>query len=67
MACPECVRITIEYESLERTYAAAIENLTARPNARANEYQRLRKMADKARLDAEVGRLELEKHLSVHI
>jgi hypothetical protein len=63
MECPECKRLTAEFERLERASATAIGMLRASAHtARANEYSRLRIAADEARVDSEVARLELEQH-----
>jgi hypothetical protein len=67
MECGQCDRLRLEYERLERAYAAAIDTLTTRSDtAPAAEYIRLRTFADDARLDSEVARLELEKHKRIH-
>jgi hypothetical protein len=65
--CSQCLFLTTEYESLERAYAAAVTELnTGIKSAPVEEYRRLRKRADESRLDAEVARLELEKHRRSH-
>jgi hypothetical protein len=57
----------MEYESLERIYATAIQALAARRGTvDSQEYAFLRKAADEARLEAELARLGLEKHKRVH-
>ena len=56
-----------EYERLERAYASAINTLTARSDiAPLAEYIRLRTVADEARIDSELARLELEEHKRIH-
>jgi hypothetical protein len=61
---PEWAHAIRQYQERERIYAAAVTLLKRRiPRAMVNEYQRLRKAADEARLDVEIARLELDKHL----
>jgi hypothetical protein len=65
--CGQCDRLRSEYERLERAYAFAINNLAARSGtAPLTEYTRLRVIADEARIDSEVARLELEKDKRIH-
>ncbi len=67
MGCGECDRLRAEHERVERAYASAIEVLAARSGiSAAVEYTRLRAIADKARIDLEVARLELERHKRIH-
>jgi hypothetical protein len=63
MKCAECIRHLAEFERLERAYAAAIDALTAgRETATASEQSQLRRLANEARLNAEMVRLKLIKH-----
>jgi hypothetical protein len=67
MDCAECVRLTSEYESLERAFAAAISELSSKQESvNVDEYQRLRRIAEDARLDAKVASLALEMHRQIH-
>ena len=67
MECSECDRLRSEHERLKRAYASAINILTARFDITpAAEYIRLRAIADEARIDSEVARLELEQHKRIH-
>jgi hypothetical protein len=67
MDCAECVRLVKEYQSLLRMHLTAIDDLTGRrSNTLVNEYQRLRKIAEKTRLDAERVRLEMATHQRSH-
>ncbi len=60
---PKCARLPVNYELLERGYARAIDDLTAkRENAPADEYRGLRKRADEARLGVKRARRVLEDH-----
>jgi hypothetical protein len=60
MDCRECAGLVERYERVERLYASAIDDLTARkPGGPVSEYRRLRKVADDARLEAETARLAL--------
>jgi hypothetical protein len=66
MDCPECDRLTAEYRRLEQEYASAVNLLNAPIASEVREYIKLRAAADEARIDAEIARLELEKHKGVH-
>ena len=67
MDCAECERLTIEYESSERAFEAAISDLSSnRESVHLVEYQRLRKVVDDARPDAKVASLALVMHRQVH-
>lgn len=67
MGCMECARLLVEYEVLDGQYASAVNSLAARrETASAPEFTKLRVAADEARLDAELARLELERHQRVH-
>jgi hypothetical protein len=67
MDCPECLRLKTRCEALERAYSVAVDELAARLGyTPAKDFSLLRRVADDARLAAEVSRLELEKHKRVH-
>ena len=67
MKCAECTRRLAEFERLERAYADAINTLTVRSEtALPSEYTRLRRLANEARLNAEMARLDLIKHKWLH-
>jgi hypothetical protein len=67
MDCVYCDQFRSEHERLEQIYANAVNALSARPKkAPLTEYRRLRIAADDARIDAEVARLECEKHQRMH-
>jgi hypothetical protein len=67
MECPDCARLRAEFERLERSYAMAVDALSANVGiTRAAEYTWLRAAADEARIDSEVARLALEQHRRVH-
>lgn len=62
MECFEYDRLRIRYDGLLRAYMGAIRALGAAENAPEERYRRLRQIADDARLEAELARLELEYH-----
>jgi len=65
--CTECICLQKEFDRRERAYAHAYGVLTSvSETARAHEYSRLRGIADEARIDSEVARLELEQHQKSH-
>lgn len=65
--CPTCDRLTAEFEHLEWLYGRAILVLASlRETADADEYMKLRKLTNEARLDSETARRELEKHRRIH-
>jgi hypothetical protein len=67
MRCRICGFLRAEHERLEREYAAALSLLTASASvACATEYNRLRIAADEARIDFEIGGLELARYLQRH-
>jgi glutaredoxin-related protein len=55
MDCPECSRITAEYQQLEQQYASAVNLLNAVGASEVREYIKLRAAANEARIDAENG------------
>jgi predicted GNAT superfamily acetyltransferase len=64
---PECTRLTTEYERLKRAYGAAVDRLFATGyQATDAEYRKLRTFVEDARIDLEVARLELERHMRTH-
>ena len=67
MDCSECLRLTAEYETVERVYAAAVGEVPLRRGTvSAEEYERLRKRIDQASLDLEVAGMMLAIHDGVH-
>jgi hypothetical protein len=67
MNCPECDRLTEEFERLERVYCSVIEALTkGRKSAPGRPFKALRTTCDDARRDSEMARLELLKHQEIH-
>jgi hypothetical protein len=65
MPCPECERLLAEYERLESLKTAAVHALYAGPLP-GGEFANRKAAADKAKLDAEIVRLELEHHRRIH-
>jgi hypothetical protein len=64
---PDCICLQEEFNRRERAYAHAYGVLTSvAETARAHEYSRHRGIAEEARIDSEVARLELEQHKQTH-
>ena len=60
-------RFAAEYQRVQQHYASAVNLLNASiSGSEVREYMKLRAAADEARIDAEVARLELEKHQRIH-
>lgn len=67
MACAECDRLSTELERLERIYARALGVLRENANDGSTaEYQRLSAATYETRIDADVARIELERHQRTH-
>lgn len=67
MTCSHCDRLQREFDRAERVYARAYGVFTSSAlTPRASEYNRLKAIADEARIDSEVARLELEQHTRIH-
>jgi hypothetical protein len=67
MDCAECLRLTTEYETAESAYAAAIGEVPLRRGTvSAEEYERLCKRIDQARIDLKVAGMMLAIHKGVH-
>ncbi len=66
MACTECFRLEAGHEHLERTHAAALDAMKSYGIGLRADTARLRIEVNRAWLDAEYARLELELHLRKH-
>jgi hypothetical protein len=67
MDCPECLRLTTEYETAESAYAAAIGEVPLRRGTvSAEEHERLCKTIDLASLDLKFAGIMLATHKDVH-
>ncbi len=67
MDCPECLRLTTEYETVEMAYAAAVGEVPLkRGTVSAEEYERLSKRIDQTSLDLKVAGMMLAIHNGVY-
>lgn len=67
MKCGECLRFEHEAEQLGRKYARAVGIMTASAITQdAEEYSRVRAVAERARQHYEVARARLEEHQRIH-
>ena len=67
MDCPECLRLTTEYETDESAYATAIGEVPVnRWAVSAEEYERLCKRIDQASIDLKVAGMMLAIHKGFH-
>jgi hypothetical protein len=62
--CEECARLCAKYDRLKKAHIAAVEAINgAWP---PEELLRLRTVSDDAWLDAEIARLEVNRHIERH-
>lgn len=68
MDCPECDRLTTEYQRLKRLYLIAVEILFATGYDAADaEYAKLKNSVEEARGQSEISAFKLARHkLAVH-
>jgi hypothetical protein len=67
MSCEEKKRLATEYESTTAKFAEAVADLRKKMGTSAKEeYQRLDRAANEARVRSEQARLALEQHVSAH-
>jgi hypothetical protein len=66
MACAECTRLAAEQERLERTHAAALDAAKSVGVGLRADNARLRIAVNRAWLDAEYAKLELQEHMRGH-
>ena len=68
MECPDCARLTIEFERLKRFYGIAVDRLFATGYQITDaEHQELKNSVEEARVRFEIAGMNLEKHqLAVH-
>jgi hypothetical protein len=65
--CPECTRLLVKLEWLERLYTVAFDTMVERSGSTLGaEFIKLRMAADEARLDSEAAYLELQQHKRKH-
>jgi anthranilate phosphoribosyltransferase len=66
-ACPEKDRLLKEYQVTTENFSGAVNDLQAlRGTSSQEEYERLRRVAEEARLKSEQARLALENHTAAH-
>lgn len=68
MECPECARLTVEFERLTRLYGMAVDRLfTIGYQLTDAEHKELKNCVDEGRVRAEIARMNLANHrLAVH-
>jgi hypothetical protein len=67
MACPERERLQERYAEATRLYSEAVQNLHENMGTLpAEAYIRLDRHKERARLESETARLDLERHLAEH-
>jgi hypothetical protein len=65
--CEEKVRLAAEYDSATAKFAAAVAELWRRMGtSQKDEYERLDRAANEARVKSEQARLALEQHIAAH-
>jgi len=67
MNCEEKSRLATEYESSTAKFSEAVTDLRKKTGTSAKEeYQRLDRAANEARVKSEQARLALEQHIAAH-
>jgi len=67
MSCEEKRRLATEYEATTAKFSDAVTELRKKMGTSAKEeYQRLDRAANEARVKSEQARLALEQHISAH-
>jgi ATP-dependent helicase YprA (DUF1998 family) len=67
MSCEEKRRLATEYEAATAKFSEAVTELRKKMGTSAKEeYQRLDRAANEARVKSEQARLALEQHVSAH-
>ena len=64
--CSECGRLVAEYARRERAYLQAAGTLKKLETSAVVPFMASRLLADEARLDAELAKRELERHMREH-
>lgn len=68
VGCAECDALTHALDTFEREYANASGWLNDMQVSQDSvKYMRMRQLADDARVDYEVARIELERHQRAHV
>ena len=67
MGCEQRQQLAAEYEAATSKFAEAVRQLQRDIGTSTSaEYQRLRRLADEARVKSEQARLALEQHVAMH-
>ena len=67
MPCEEKGRLTMEYDSATAKFSAAVSELRLRMGtSQKDEYNRLERASNQARVRSEQSRLALEQHIAAH-
>ncbi len=67
MSCEEKARLTMEYDSATSRFSAAVSELHLRMGTSTkDEYRRLERASNEARVISEQVRLALEQHIASH-
>ncbi len=67
MTCEAKTRLGAEYEAATNKFAAAVTTLQRKTGTSPKEeYERLNRAANEARLESEQARLALEQHIAAH-
>jgi hypothetical protein len=68
MACEEKVRLAAEYESATTEFSEAVRELRRKIGTSPREdYDRLERISNEARVKSERARLALEQHVAAHL
>lgn len=67
MDCKEKARLVVDYEAKTARFSRAVTVLQSKmATSPKEEYYRLQRLVDKARVESEGARLALERHISEH-
>ena len=65
--CPECLWLAGDYERLTALHVRATESLLSANEPEGSEiYKSIRLLADEAKLECEIARMELHQHQMAH-
>ena len=67
MPCEEKARLTMEYDAATSKFSAAVSELRLKMgSSQREEYDRLERASNEARVRSEQTRLALEQHIAAH-
>ena len=68
MECPECARLTVEFERVTRLYGMAVNRLfTIGYQVTDAEHEELKNSVDECRVRSEIARMNMANHrLAIH-